>query len=100
MKELSFLGEKGGWQELPEGGIIPEGGTARYYNTGSWRTSTPIWDASNCNNCLLCWIYCPEAAILVKEAKLKGIDYFYCKGCGICAKVCPKNTIKMETGAT
>jgi 4Fe-4S binding domain. len=24
------------------------------------------------------------------------IDYDFCKGCGICEKICPKQAIKME----
>ena len=86
---------KKGWKEIPIGGVIAEGGTAREYKTGSWRTFKPIVDKSKCINCLQCWIYCPESAIIVKDNKVVGIDLKHCKGCGICAKECPKECIEM-----
>lgn len=83
------------WKELPIGGIIENGGTAKEYNTGSWRTFKPIWDEKKCTNCLLCWIYCPDTSINVKDGKFAEFDYYHCKGCGICAKVCPVKCIEM-----
>ncbi len=59
--------------------------------TGSWRVFKPVKDEARCNNCLLCWIYCPEACI----SKDIRIDYDYCKGCGICAVECPRRAIVM-----
>ncbi|NLL51596.1 MAG: 4Fe-4S binding protein [Peptococcaceae bacterium] len=61
--------------------------------TGTWRTQRPVYDASLCNACLLCWLYCPEVAISKED---RTIDYTYCKGCGICAAECPKKAIYME----
>jgi len=34
-------------------------------------------------------VYCPDSAIIVEDAKVKGVDYDHCKGCGICARECP-----------
>jgi pyruvate ferredoxin oxidoreductase delta subunit len=78
-----------GWKDLPEGGIIDGGGTAAQYHTGDWRTLRPIWDDQKCIHCLLCWVFCPDSAIIVEDAKVKGVDYDHCKGCGICARECP-----------
>ncbi len=80
---------KKGWREIPIGGIILEGGTSAQYNTGSWRSFQPILDKSKCTSCLMCWIYCPDSAIEVKDGKVVGIDLEHCKGCGICARECP-----------
>ena len=80
---------KKGWRELPIGGMILEAGNSAEYNTGGWRTSRPIHDANKCTNCLLCWIYCPDSAILVKDGKFLEFDLEHCKGCGICAEECP-----------
>jgi len=59
--------------------------------TGSWRIFIPVKDEEKCNNCLLCWIYCPEACI----SKDIEINFDYCKGCGICAEECPRKAITM-----
>jgi pyruvate ferredoxin oxidoreductase delta subunit len=80
--------EKKGWKELPIG-LQLEAGTSKDFETGDWRSDKPIWDAKKCTHCLICWIYCPDSAIIVKDGKVQGIDYKYCKGCGICAEECP-----------
>jgi pyruvate ferredoxin oxidoreductase delta subunit len=78
-----------GWKELAIGGRVDEAGNAAEFETGSWRTFKPVRDESKCTNCLLCWIYCPDSAIPVEDGKVRGVDYEHCKGCGICAEVCP-----------
>lgn len=83
------------WKELPIGGIIEKGGTSADYNTGTWRTFKPVRDAKKCTDCLICWIYCPDTAITVKDKKFGEFYYFHCKGCGICAKVCPVKCIDL-----
>lgn len=84
------------WKELPIGCIIDEGGTSRRFKTGDWRSERPIFISEKCNNCLLCYIYCPEDSILMNDGKVTGIDYDYCKGCGICANVCNIKAIEMK----
>jgi len=85
-----------GWKEIPIGTRIEEPGNAREYKTGDWRTYKAVRDAEKCTHCLFCWIYCPDGAILVDEdGKVTGIDYDYCKGCGICAQECPVDAIEM-----
>jgi len=80
--------EKKGWKEIPIG-LVLEGGTSKKFETGDWRSDKPIWDPKKCTHCLICWIYCPDTAIIIKDGKVQGIDYRYCKGCGICAEECP-----------
>lgn len=82
-------GRKAGWTELPIGGVIPEAGSARHYLTGGWRTFRPILDPAKCTDCMICWFYCPDTAIVVRDGVLRGFDLDHCKGCGICAAVCP-----------
>lgn len=86
------------WKELPIGGLILEPGTAQRYKTGSWRSRRPIFDKDKCISCLNCWIYCPDSSIIVEGGKVLEINLDYCKGCGICASVCPEkvSAIKME----
>jgi pyruvate ferredoxin oxidoreductase delta subunit len=77
------------WREVVIGGINPDAGSAAKYNSGTWRTFKPVWSDERCIQCNLCWINCPDSSILIKDGKVCGIDYEHCKGCGICAAVCP-----------
>ena len=87
-----------GWKEIPLGCVSFEAGNAESYITGGWRTFKPVWNSEKCIQCLGCWIQCPDNSILVEDGKVVGIDYDHCKGCGICAKVCPDKiqAISME----
>ncbi|WRC68393.1 4Fe-4S binding protein [Helicobacter pylori] len=64
-----------------------------YFTTSvaHWRVAKPVHNNNICINCFNCWVYCPDAAILSREGKLKGVDYSHCKGCGVCVDVCPTN---------
>ena len=68
--------------------------------TGEWRTHLPVIDSTRCTasklnkpTCFLCWLYCPEA--VMTKGIPPTIDLEYCKGCGICEKVCPVQAITM-----
>ena len=77
------------------GGRVIEPGSALKFETGDWRSFKPILDREMCIDCMTCWVYCPDDSILVKENKMTGFRMTHCKGCGICAKVCPKKAITM-----
>jgi pyruvate ferredoxin oxidoreductase delta subunit len=83
---------KPGWKSIPLGGVCWK--SSEDYFTGDWRSEKPILDDEKCTQCLFCWIYCPDIAILW-DGKAVTIDYNFCKGCGICAKECPFEAIKM-----
>jgi len=100
------------WREIPIGGVITEPGSAKKFKTGAWRTKKPVTDKTKCINCMRCVIFCPDAAISVKnladlseaekvaikvktEAVLDCTNYDFCKGCGICAEECPVKAIEM-----
>lgn len=85
---------KPGWKSIPIGGILLEPGSAMKYKTGDWKALRPTVDQKKCTNCLLCWIYCPDAAINRLE-NFVNVNYDYCKGCGICANECPVKAITM-----
>jgi len=68
--------------------------------TGDWRSSRPVVTLDLClavksgrAACQLCWAYCPDTCITKGVPPL--IDLEYCKGCGICAEMCPPSAIKM-----
>jgi len=89
------------WQDLPLGGLIVEAGNAVEYQTGGWRALRPVinWDKTPtmkaCTRCLTCWLYCPESAMIVRDGEFAGVDLDHCKGCGICARVCPVRCITL-----
>ncbi|GAB4278649.1 MAG: pyruvate synthase subunit PorD [Coriobacteriia bacterium] len=84
--------------DFPRGAVIPEAGNSHYYVTGGWRSERPIRDLDKCTQCLICWIDCPDSAILVENEQLaeEAFDLDHCKGCGVCANVCPADAIRME----
>ncbi|MBN1317263.1 MAG: 4Fe-4S binding protein [Anaerolineales bacterium] len=94
------------WQDLPLGGVILQAGNAALYETGGWRAFRPVINRVKtptqkaCTNCLTCWFYCPDSSMIVVDGRLEGVDLDHCKGCGICASLCPVSCITMvEEGA-
>ena len=83
------------WEELPAGGVINEPGNSLEVKTGSWRALKPVVNLDKCIKCLLCWVFCPDNAIIRLEDDYVKVNYKYCKGCGICAQECPTNAIDM-----
>ena len=83
------------WKDLEVGSTVVEPGSADQYFSGGWRSQRPIIDNDKCNKCGLCYIYCPDAAILQEEDGYYEVNLYYCKGCGICAKECPRDAITM-----
>lgn len=72
--------------------------------TGTWRVQRPRVDDQLCIYCGRCEKHCPTAVMTIRKdessaGKKPGgkvdIDMTYCKGCGICANVCPKHAIGM-----
>ncbi len=81
-----------GWKEIPIGGLAWKLSTE--FKTGDWRTFKPVIDQEKCVKCLLCWVYCPDMAIVWDGEKVE-VNYDFCKGCGICAEECPRKAITM-----
>ena len=72
--------------------------------TGDWRNEYPVIVAETCVaakqgkvTCQICWAHCPDACIA--QGAPPEIDLTYCKGCGICAEVCPSSAIEMQPEA-
>jgi pyruvate ferredoxin oxidoreductase gamma subunit len=95
------------WDDLPTGtwltpdersGMAVGPGSSWQNATGTWRTVTPRYREEKCVRCLRCWFCCPDACIHRTEDDHVRWDLRFCKGCGICASVCPANAIAMERG--
>ncbi len=69
--------------------------TTWQHRTGRWKWSTPLYKKERCIKCLRCWWSCPDAAIVRQDDDYMRWDLEYCKGCGICAEVCPVDAIRM-----
>lgn len=50
--------------------------------------------AEKCDQCLACWIFCPDSAVSVTGSAVE-VDMRFCKGCGICATECSTGAIQM-----
>lgn len=96
--DITKITESTPHQELTEGLQVFNSATSKLFNTGEWRTNTPVLIADKCKQCLLCAPVCPDSSIPVKDGKRLDFDYDHCKGCGICAKVCPFQAIEMKEG--
>ena len=80
-------------EEIPEATAY-EAGYLVTKNSG-WRSIRPVIDTSKCVGCLQCYLYCPDGVIFKSNNKVS-VDYDFCKGCGICKKICKVNAIQME----
>ncbi len=89
------INEKSTWQELTVGAEIYEPATSLLVNTGEWRVNRPVFLEEKCKQCMLCFLYCPDSSVPVKDSKRLDFDYMHCKGCGICMTVCPFDAIRM-----
>ncbi|MBR3421323.1 MAG: 4Fe-4S binding protein [Ruminococcus sp.] len=79
--------------EVPENTSF-EAGYLVTVNSG-WRSIRPVINRAKCVGCEQCYLYCPDGVIAIKDGKAV-IDYDFCKGCGICAKICRIGAIGME----
>jgi len=99
-----------GWDEITQGSVLTsfEGDATEIVNqkseerdysnynsytatVASWRVEKPVFNIDVCIDCQNCWVWCPDTSILSRDKQMLGIDYDHCKGCAVCAEVCPTN---------
>ncbi|MEM3185672.1 MAG: 2-oxoacid:acceptor oxidoreductase family protein [Conexivisphaerales archaeon] len=71
-------------------------GNSKVAKTGSWRIFKPVVDYEKCTACTVCYAYCPESALILRQDGKPEIDYDNCKGCLICYRECPPKAINIE----
>ncbi len=83
-------------QKINPGAVINNPGSTKEDLKVSFRNQMPVTDYSKCIKCGRCWMYCPDMAFEKnKDGTFKNLARF-CKGCGICERVCPVKCIKMK----
>ena len=79
--------------DIPEGTAFEAGYLVS--RNGGWRSIRPVVNRDKCGGCMQCYLYCPDGVIAIEDKKAM-IDYDFCKGCGICSKICKLKAIEME----
>jgi NADPH-dependent glutamate synthase beta subunit-like oxidoreductase len=60
-------------------------------------SASRCFTCGTCNYCYNCYFFCPEGVIsLDPERKVKTVDLDHCKGCGTCARTCPRSVVHMK----
>ncbi len=60
-------------------------------------SASRCFTCGTCNYCYNCYYFCPEGAILLDPVRqTKTVDLEHCKGCGTCAKSCPRSAVEMK----
>lgn len=84
-----------GWKDLELGIAIRKPGNASELKTGDWRSARPETDTRKCIKCGRCYAFCPDMVYGRTKEGYYEQNYYYCKGCGICAHECPAEAIAM-----
>jgi NADPH-dependent glutamate synthase beta subunit-like oxidoreductase len=60
-------------------------------------SASRCFSCGTCNYCYNCYFFCPEGVIsLDPDQRTRTVDFDHCKGCGTCAKSCPRNVVEMK----
>ncbi len=60
-------------------------------------SASRCYSCGRCNACYNCYYFCPEGVIAIdRDRRTRTVDYTHCKGCGTCAKACPRNAVEMK----
>ncbi len=62
--------------------------------TGTWRYQKPLTNAAKCCRCGTCYLVCSSGCVVCTGTRFSA-NLDYCKGCGVCARLCPVSAIRM-----
>ena len=83
-------------KKINPGAIIDKPGNMKDAKKVSFTNEKPVTDYKKCIKCGRCWMFCPDMAFEQRKDGYFKNNLLFCKGCGICANVCPLKCIKME----
>jgi len=87
MRKLSLAQRRKSFSEVNRGLSSEEAGLS----------ASRCFSCGTCNYCYNCYFFCPEGAISLDPLhQTKYVDLDHCKGCGTCAKACPRNVVEMR----
>src|SRR4030042_1770478 len=87
MRKLGLDQRRRGFSEVNRG-LSPEEASL---------SASRCFSCGTCNYCYNCFFFCPEGAISLDPLRqTKTVDLEHCKGCGTCAKACPRNVVEMK----
>ena len=68
-----------------------------YSAKGAKFSASRCFSCGTCNYCYNCYYFCPEGVISVDPSQgARRVDFDHCKGCGTCAKACPRSVVEMR----
>ena len=60
-------------------------------------SSLRCFSCGTCNYCYNCYFFCPEGVVSIDpQHRIRTVDLEHCKGCGTCAKACPRYVVHMK----
>lgn len=69
----------------------------KYHAAKAAAAASRCFSCGMCNYCFNCSSFCPEGAVSIDpDQETRMVDYSHCKGCGTCAKACPRKALLME----